>query len=211
MARRTKEEAQETRANLLDAAEQLFLTQGVSGTSLAQIAQAAGTTRGAIYWHFKHKADLFNAMMDRITLPFETAVDTMMCSPDALQALHDHTLATMDQLSRDAQLQRVLTVVMMMVELVPEHFQIRERHEWASQRHIQRIAYAVREWAQRGAHPLNATPDQIAQGFHSLVFGLMHQWLLTPTFDLKDTSRACLDAFLLGAGITLQGSAPDQP
>ena len=201
MARRTKEEAQETRAKLLDAAEHLFLKQGVSGTSLAQIAQAAGTTRGAIYWHFKDKGDLFNAMMDRITLPFEAAVESMMCSPDAIQAMRDHALLTMDQLSHDTQLQRVLTVAMMMVELVPEHLQIRERHEWASQRHIQRIAHAVREWAQCGAHELNATPEQIANGFHSLVFGLMYQWLLTPTFDLQETSRCCLDAFLRGAGL----------
>ena len=71
MARRTKEEALATRHRLLDAAEVLFQAQGVSQTSLQQIAQQAGATRGAIYWHFKDKADLFNAMMDRVTLPLE--------------------------------------------------------------------------------------------------------------------------------------------
>ena len=71
MARRTKADAQTTRNNLLDAAEQLFLSRGVSHTSLNDIATAAGTTRGAIYWHFKDKADLFNAMMERVTLPLE--------------------------------------------------------------------------------------------------------------------------------------------
>ena len=71
MARRTKADAQTTRNNLLDAAEQLFQSRGVSHTSLNDIATAAGTTRGAIYWHFKDKADLFNAMMERVTLPLE--------------------------------------------------------------------------------------------------------------------------------------------
>ena len=51
MVRRTKEEAQETRQRLLDAAEVLFQSQGVSQTTLQQIAQQAGATRGAIYWH----------------------------------------------------------------------------------------------------------------------------------------------------------------
>ncbi len=49
MARRTKEEAAATRDSILDAAEQLFVEQGVSRTTLQHIASAAGVTRGAIY------------------------------------------------------------------------------------------------------------------------------------------------------------------
>ena len=78
MARRTKEEALATRHGILDAAELLFQRQGVSRTTLQDIAQAAGLTRGAIYWHFKDKADLFNAMMERATMPLE---ETMALSP----------------------------------------------------------------------------------------------------------------------------------
>ena len=69
--RRTKEEALETRNRILDSAEQVFMEKGVSNTSLAQLAEAAGVTRGAIYWHFKNKADLFDAMMSRVVLPME--------------------------------------------------------------------------------------------------------------------------------------------
>ena len=74
MARRTKEDAAETRSRLLDAAELLFHEKGVSRTSLNDIALAAGATRGAIYWHFQDKADLFNAMMERVTLPLESSL-----------------------------------------------------------------------------------------------------------------------------------------
>ena len=81
MARRTKADAQTTRNNLLDAAEQLFQSRGVSHTSLNDIATAAGTTRGAIYWHFKDKADLFNAMMERVTMPCETAIAEALARP----------------------------------------------------------------------------------------------------------------------------------
>ena len=71
MARRTKEDAIATRNGLIDAAELVFREKGVSRASLSDIAQAAGATRGAIYWHFKDKVDLFGAMMDRVTLPLE--------------------------------------------------------------------------------------------------------------------------------------------
>ena len=53
MARRTKEDAEATRNKLLDAAAEVFFAKGVAGASLSEVAQAAGLTRGAIYWHFK--------------------------------------------------------------------------------------------------------------------------------------------------------------
>ena len=65
MVRRTKEEALATRDRILDTAELLFQQRGVSRTSLHELATAAGVTRGAIYWHFQDKADVFNAMMAR--------------------------------------------------------------------------------------------------------------------------------------------------
>jgi TetR/AcrR family acrAB operon transcriptional repressor len=71
MVRRTKEEAQETRARILDAAEQVFYDKGVANASLEEIAAAAQLTRGAIYWHFKDKAELFDAMMCRVVMPAE--------------------------------------------------------------------------------------------------------------------------------------------
>ncbi|WP_165679178.1 TetR family transcriptional regulator, partial [Metapseudomonas otitidis] len=64
--RRTKEEAEKTRADILAAAELLFLENGVAHTSLEQIARAAGVTRGAVYWHFQNKAHLFHEMLNQV-------------------------------------------------------------------------------------------------------------------------------------------------
>ena len=56
MVRRTREETPlPPRNSLLDAAELVFHAHGVSRTSLSDIALQAGTSRGAIYWHFKDK------------------------------------------------------------------------------------------------------------------------------------------------------------
>ena len=74
MVRRTKDEALETRNRILDAAERVFGERGVSRTSLEDVATAAGVTRGAIYWHFNDKSDLFTAMVNRVTLPMEGMV-----------------------------------------------------------------------------------------------------------------------------------------
>jgi TetR/AcrR family transcriptional regulator, acrAB operon repressor len=66
MARKTKEEAEKTRQNILDAAFDVFTNKGFMRTTLSDIAATAGVTRGAIYWHFKDKVDLFNALSDEI-------------------------------------------------------------------------------------------------------------------------------------------------
>lgn len=66
MARRTKEEAEETRGKILMAALDLFSEKGYSRTTLANIATHIGMTRGAVYWHFAGKSDLLAAMMNHM-------------------------------------------------------------------------------------------------------------------------------------------------
>lgn len=64
---------------LLDAAERLFLERGYANVSMQQIAEAAGFTKGATYYHFQSKDDLFLAvskrlamnMRDRLLAPFD--------------------------------------------------------------------------------------------------------------------------------------------
>ena len=112
MARRTKEDAVATRNSLLDAAEQVFYQKGVSHASLNDIALAAGATRGAIYWHFKDKVDLFNAMMERVTLPLECANDgcagnDRMAPLQRLRAVIDFVLRSLE---KDPSVRRVFEI-----------------------------------------------------------------------------------------------------
>ena len=92
MARRTKEEALVTRELILDAAERVFHQRGVSRTSLQEIAKEAGLTRGAIYWHFEDKGELFHAMMERVTLPMMARM-TEITPEDEARPLTEEELA----------------------------------------------------------------------------------------------------------------------
>ena len=125
MVKKTKADAELTRQHLLDTAELLFLERGVSRTSLQDIATAAGTTRGAIYWHFKDKADLFNAMMERVVLPMEqalqSAASTVGTDADTpLQHLVDTMLAALHATVHDPQTRRVFQIATHKVEYVAE-------------------------------------------------------------------------------------------
>jgi len=69
--RRTKAQALGTRATILDAAEAVFFSHGVTQTTLDEIADAAGVTRGAIYGHFRNKDAVFDAIVQRSALPLD--------------------------------------------------------------------------------------------------------------------------------------------
>ena len=68
--KRTPEEALKTRQSLLDAAVAVFRRKGVARSSLEEIARTAGVTRGALYWHFKDKQDLFDALFQARFAPY---------------------------------------------------------------------------------------------------------------------------------------------
>src|SRR5690606_15489446 len=112
MARKTKEDAMATRNSLIDAAESVFLEKGVSRASLSDIAQAAGATRGVIYWYFKDKGDLFNAMMERRTLPLEQGYSEIECSTcsDPVQRLRAVMALVLRTVASDERTRRVFEI-----------------------------------------------------------------------------------------------------
>ena len=204
MARRSKEDALATRNSLLDAAERVFLAQGVAGTALHDIAVEAGTTRGAIYWHFKDKADLFNAMMDRVVMPLQLAMECVQCpgEPDPLPPLKDAMRQAMRQTATDAQTRRVFEIATHKVEYVDSLCEVRERHLRMRNASVERFRQALqRSAAFRGVRlPLPAA--QAAQGLHALLDGMIQNWLLdTAAFDLEKTGMKAVDAYLRGLGL----------
>lgn len=55
-----------TRRALLDAARQLFSEQGYTDVTVEAVVRKAGITRGALYYHFTDKRDLFRAVVEEI-------------------------------------------------------------------------------------------------------------------------------------------------
>lgn len=210
MARRTKEDAVATRNGLIDAAEQVFREKGVSRASLSDIAQAAGATRGAIYWHFKDKVDLFNAMMDRVTLPLEQGYGEFESStcPDPVQRLRAVMALVLRGVASDERTRRVFEIALYKVEYVSELVGVRDRHVAASEGFTQQLARDFALGAQHQGVVLPMAPIEAAIGLHALFDGLIRNWILSEgNFDLVGVGGACTDAFLLGLGLSLPVSS----
>ena len=217
MARRTKEDAIATRNGLIDAAERVFSEKGVSRASLGGIAQAAGATRGAIYWHFKDKVDLFNAMMDRVTLPLEQGYGEFKSStcPDPVQRLRAVMALVLSGIASDERTRRVFEIALYKVEYVGEMLGVRDRHVAASEAFTQQLARDFVLAVQLQEVDLPMSPMEVAVGLHALFDGLIRNWLLGGGgFDLVKVGGNSTDAFLRGLGLKLPAvleAAPSVP
>ncbi len=199
--RRTKEQAEQTRREILAAAETLFLQQGVAHTSLEQIARQAGVTRGAVYWHFENKAHLFHALLSQVRLPPEQLAERLsICAGRApLLALRDLCVEAIENLARDAQKRRIFTILLHRCEFTEE---LRE----AEQRHAvfinQFLALSEQQFAQPTVSPrlqAGISPRLAARALHAQIVGLFTDWTRDPDlFDPLTDARLMIDACLRG-------------
>ena len=198
MVRRTKEAALETRTLILDTAERVFEEKGVSHTSLAEIAKTAGLTRGAIYWHFKNKVDLFEAMMDRIKLPMEhTKPGGGTEREDPLGFVRDCALGVLIKITSDPQTQRVFEICCHKVEYVDELTQLRERHIECRSAFLSQLERGLRLAAKQGLIHASVNPRFAAVGLHALVDGLIMNWVLDPKyFPLAKAAAPMIDNYI---------------
>jgi TetR/AcrR family acrAB operon transcriptional repressor len=209
MARRTKEDAVATRNLILDTAERVFVRRGVSRTSLHEIAQTAGLSRGAIYWHFKDKADLFDAMMQRVLLPMEEKLNIggAVRPVDALVELRQGCIDALKKIVDDPQVRRVFEIAIHKVEYVDELEAVRDRRRDACNGHLAHIEGTMSQALKQSEMPRRISARTAALGLHSLLEGLFQNWMLDPSaFDLVKTGTQVIDTYL--AGLALPAKAP---
>lgn len=204
MVRRTKEEAMATRESILDAAETLFVAQGVSGTTLQHIASAAGVTRGAIYWHFEDKAAVFNALMERARMPLESAMRFLDKDDpaDPLDDLREYAQCVFRLTVDDPRARRVFEIASLKMEYVDELSGVRTRRrqnmeQWSA-RAQSRVAIGVR----RGQIRADVDAQAVALGLWAMIEGLIRNWLITPAFDLAAVGADVVGTYLNALRVT---------
>jgi TetR/AcrR family acrAB operon transcriptional repressor len=201
MARRTKEEAAATRDSILDAAEKLFVEQGVSRTTLQHIATEAGVTRGAIYWHFDDKGALFNAMMERATLPLEAELQVLdqSESADPLDDLRNYVLAVLRRTVEDPVARRVFEIATLKVEFVDEMDAVRCRRQHGLSDWMARAERRIRHAMERGQIGGKVDPATVALAMWTMIDGLIRNWMFAPkSFDLLELGRCVIDPYIQG-------------
>lgn len=182
MARKTKAEAAKTRQRIVDAALEVFHARGVARTSLDEVAKAAGVTRGAVYWHFHDKTELFFAVRDNVPLPLIDGVDReLMFSVigDPLTGIERALLSILEHLSASPALKRAHQLIAFRCEYVDELQPAFERiYRQPSAPVLQLLARAYRQAQAAGQLRAGLKPTQCARDTAAFMGGLITQWLV---------------------------------
>jgi TetR/AcrR family acrAB operon transcriptional repressor len=201
MVRKTKDDAQLTCAALLDAAERVFFENGVANTTLNDIAKAAGLTRGAIYWHFKDKGDLLQAMFARAMLPMEAMLQELeqASAANPLQALRTMCVQALINLARSADQQRVFSIMFHKCEHVGPIAEILDDKHAKKDECLQQVRTVMQKAVDSGHLPADTDVALAHQVMNSFMAGTMSEWLFAPqAFSLEDAAPAMVDMLLAG-------------
>jgi TetR/AcrR family transcriptional regulator, acrAB operon repressor len=205
MARRTKAEAEQTRAAVLAAAIEVFLDRGVTRATFDEIARAAGVTRGAIYWHFKDKQEIFRVLERRANLPNEEFGDRLkarLAADPGLDPL-DELAASLREglLSFEANIERrrILTILWQRCEYVGEMSPALERQQRADAALRDLFEAVIGSATERGLVVPGWPPELAAYALLLLINGSVADWLRKPNGARLVTRTMPLVTALLGS------------
>lgn len=199
MARRTKEEAQETRNTIMMEALGLFCQHGVATTSLSDIARAAGVTRGAIYWHFKDKEELFLALWHEMCAPLTHLMSASIDvdEPDPLGKFRTFLVEVLRTLSSCPAHQQMFRIMFKMLQPDSELSAIRELIREEVKQHVQHTRCALINAVHRGQLPSNLSVERAAVLLHCSVDGLIMNWLHQhEQFDLMTEAEPLIQGLI---------------
>ncbi len=200
MARKTKEEAERTRQALLQAALTVFSQKGYTAATLEEIAHAAGVTRGAIYWHFHSKAELYTTLVAEVSAQTEGVVNRAAAEGGSfLDIFRRVMIRLLELLEEDATFRAVQELVLFKTEIVPE---LREgmKLKAATFRAIEaRVAAVLQTGMASGAVRADLDPVIGARAALTYINGIIFTWLFDQTaFSLRACAPALVDVYLRG-------------
>ncbi|WP_454853001.1 TetR family transcriptional regulator [Rhizobium binxianense] len=200
--RRTKAEAEETRQAIIAAAERVFFEKGVSNSTMDDVAAAAGVTRGAIYWHFTSKTDLFLALYRSVPLPQADMVDpdpAVSSRYDTLKSMERTVCDWIELFVRDEQRQRMLTILIR-TNYGDGYESVRQAQEELDAYHTSNLKAVFERSLAEDRLAWTWTPDSASRSLRWLIKGMCTEWLLFgKQFDLAkegvDSVRRLFDSF----------------
>lgn len=192
MARKTKQEALATRQHILDVALRLFSQQGVSSTSLVDIARAAGVTRGAIYWHFKDKSDLFGEIWELSESSIgDLEIEYRAKFPDdPLSVLREILVYILEATVVEERRRLMMEIIFHKCEFVGEMAVLQQAQRNLCMESYDRIEQVLKDCISAQMLPAKLLTRRAAILMRSYVSGIMENWLFAPgSFDLKKEAR----------------------
>ncbi|HEY7349454.1 MAG TPA: TetR family transcriptional regulator [Ktedonobacterales bacterium] len=198
MARKTKEEAAATRQALLDAALIVFSQKGYAAARLEEIAENAGVSRGAIYWHFGSKAELYSILVDETMGRIQGVVDRAVSGGGSWLDIQRRVMIyIITLLEEDETYRAVQELTILKTGLAPELGEGMRKKQEAMRQLEEEIAGYYREGIALGEVRANLDPVIAARAMLAYLNGVSLNWLLDQqAFSLRESAPALVDVFM---------------
>lgn len=205
--------ASDTRERIIASAARVFGQKGFQRASLDQVAADAGLTKGAIYWHFKSKNDLYFALLDsrfqRDTTTMLGSVARMAAGPataSVVKMMAAVFSSGLEQATADPDWPRLFVEVMGQSR-EPE---VRDRIAQFYEQGWEFVGRMVRDMQAAGLVRSDIDPDLMATFWFALGDGLILAWLSQPDrIDFSVLSEGILDMMWRGIAPVNSHSTPD--
>lgn len=195
MARKTAQEAEKTRKNILLAAMEVFLDTGYSQARLEDIAAAAGVTRGALYWHFDQgKIQLYEELLADASRSLAQLFEWVAGSDlDGLQRLDAFFMRWAQLMEKDEYYRRSVQLMLFKTELVPELSASMAQ----KRRALRELQDLLGQWLIAGGFDAANAPQQ-ARLLLASSWGLMEHWLLLEAdYSLEEHMQLLLNQLVI--------------
>lgn len=198
--RRTKEEAAVTRSAVLKSALSVFSAKGYAAATLDDVASAAKVTRGAIYWHFKSKADLYNTLVEELSARGASVVQQAVSEGGTLiDILRRVFVSQCALIEDDKEARAVMELTLFKTGLDPELQAGRKKQIEAGNALIAGIADAMKMGVSQGVLRDGMDPTDMARAFIAFENGAIQQWLASPkSFSLKKSAESFAEILIKG-------------
>ncbi|NIV15918.1 MAG: TetR family transcriptional regulator [Aliifodinibius sp.] len=198
--RRTKEEAAITRKQLLKKALAVFSKKGYSAATLQDIASEADVTRGAIYWHFGSKAELYNTLIkeysDRGSQIVQKAASEGGTLIDILRRVFVRQLEIVE---KDREMRALMELYLFKTGPVPELEQGRLQQIESGNSLIEMLAGVMGQGIEAGLLRSDVDAKDMARAYLAFQNGLIQLWLTSPNkFSLRASANSFADILLTG-------------
>ena len=198
--RRTKEEAAVTRATLLRTALTLFSTKGYAATSIDDITKAAKMTRGALYYHFTNKADLYNTLVEEVSARGADIVQGAVTEGgmflDILKRVFVRQLAYIEE---NKEARAVMELALFKTGTHPELQSGRDRQIESGKLMVGSLAQTMQIGIANGELRDDIPPMEMARSFIAFQNGVIQLWLASPkSFSLKGRAATFADVLIQG-------------
>ncbi|MDN4068749.1 TetR family transcriptional regulator [Paenibacillus vini] len=170
----------DTRTRILEAAAKVFAEQGYATASLEKAAAEAGMTKGAVYWHFSSKQDLFLAIMERNLIQqnrqLPVQIENLLEADDPESALYAWLKSQFDCLEAgDGGPQLFLEFITSSRE--PE---VRDKLQAMFGQSLEALGGFLAQMQQKGYIAQGLDPQSLGIMVDALMKGIVIEWLIDP-------------------------------